>query len=97
MMKMDSRARSTGPETNFLNLYPENPMIIRRALLLCAAVLFPLLAAAEDPRYAASKSKGKLKVFILAGQSNMEGKGSVETTKRQLADPEKRDKALKRR
>lgn len=33
-----------------------------------------------------------VKVFILAGQSNMEGKGSVVTTEHQLADPEKADR-----
>ncbi len=31
----------------------------------------------------------KVKIFILAGQSNMEGKGSVVTTEHQLADPKK--------
>lgn len=33
-----------------------------------------------------------VKVFILAGQSNMEGKGSVLTTERQLADEQKRSR-----
>lgn len=33
-----------------------------------------------------------VQVFILAGQSNMEGKGSVLTTQRQLADPQKRER-----
>ncbi len=36
-------------------------------------------------------STGKLKVFILAGQSNMEGKGKVELAERQLQDPRFKD------
>ena len=35
-------------------------------------------AVAEKPEFAASTSKGKVKVFILAGQSNMEGRGFPE-------------------
>ena len=42
-------------------------------------VLLSLLAnsavLAEPPEFEASKSKEKIKVFILAGQSNMEGRG----------------------
>jgi len=34
----------------------------------------------------------KVKIFILAGQSNMEGKGSVETMSRQIADPNKKNR-----
>ena len=53
-------------------------MIIRRFLPLCAAVFFPLTVCAENPDYAAATSKDKVKVFILAGQSNMEGRGFPE-------------------
>ena len=35
-------------------------------------------ASAEPPEFAASKSTAKVKVFILAGQSNMEGRGFPE-------------------
>jgi alpha-galactosidase len=35
----------------------------------------PLVAMADDPDFAASSHSGKVKVFVLAGQSNMEGKG----------------------
>ena len=40
----------------------------------------------------AQKPAGKLKIFILAGQSNMEGKGSVETMDFQLQDPAKKSR-----
>ncbi len=39
-----------------------------------------------------AQEKPKLKVFILAGQSNMEGKGSIVTMQHQLKVPEKRDR-----
>ncbi len=50
-------------------------MIARRWLLLCAVSVSPLVAMADNPDFAASTHSGKVKVFILAGQSNMEGKG----------------------
>ncbi|MCH8285095.1 hypothetical protein IIB79_01035, partial [candidate division KSB1 bacterium] len=53
----------------------ENQMIFKRIFLLCVAAAIPSIAAAENPEFAASTSKEKLKVFILAGQSNMEGRG----------------------
>ena len=40
----------------------------------------------------AQQQAGKLKIFILAGQSNMEGKGSVETMDFQLQDPAKKSR-----
>ena len=67
-------------------------MIIRRILLLCVAVLCPLIAAAENPQYAASKSEGKVKVFILAGQSNMEGRGFPEPLTWQVGQEKYRER-----
>jgi hypothetical protein len=45
-------------------------------LWICAAA--PLTCFAANPKFAASTNKGKVKVFILAGQSNMEGRGFPE-------------------
>ncbi len=45
------------------------------------------LAQAQD-----AKNSKKLKIFILAGQSNMEGKGSVYTMSHQLTVPEKKSR-----
>ena len=59
------------------------PLLLPLVLLLIVAA--PQFLSAQD-------SPAKLKIFILAGQSNMEGKGSVETMTRQLADPEKRSR-----
>jgi alpha-galactosidase len=53
-------------------------MNLKRFLLLVLAVGFPLTAVAAPPEFAAATSKGKVKVFILAGQSNMEGRGFPE-------------------
>jgi len=44
-------------------------------MLTCAATLIALHSHGANPKFAASTSPGKVKVFILAGQSNMEGKG----------------------
>ena len=67
-------------------------MIIRRVLTLCAAVFFPFIASAENPQYAASKSEGKVKVFILAGQSNMEGRGFPEPLTWQVGQKKYRER-----
>jgi len=67
-------------------------MITRRVLTLCAAVLFPFIASAENPQYAASKSQGKVKVFILAGQSNMEGRGFPEPLTWQVGQAKYRER-----
>ena len=67
-------------------------MITRRVLTLCAAVFFPFIASAENPQYAASKSKGKVKVFILAGQSNMEGRGFPEPLTWQVGQKKYRER-----
>ncbi|MBC8290063.1 MAG: sialate O-acetylesterase [Planctomycetes bacterium] len=45
--------------------------------VFCLALALPLVTVADD-EYPASTSKGKVKVFILAGQSNMEGRGFPE-------------------
>ena len=69
--------------------------MIQRILLLSVAVLFPLAAEAENPEYAASKSKSKVKVFILAGQSNMEGRGFPEPlTWERFLEPTPREEAI---
>ena len=44
---------------------------MRNSILVVALVLIPVLVAADSP--------AAVKVFILAGQSNMEGKGAVNT------------------
>ncbi len=67
-------------------------MIIRRFLPLCAAVFFPLTVCAENPDYAASTSKDKVKVFILAGQSNMEGRGFPEPLTWQVGQKKYRER-----
>ena len=62
-------------------------MILRTTVLLLTVLsvtTYPL------PEIHAQKKPGKLQIFILAGQSNMEGKGSAETMSRQLADPQKK-------
>lgn len=48
------------------------------SILLLLATLLPLASSAAAPKWPASTSKGKVKVFILAGQSNMEGRGFPE-------------------
>ena len=45
---------------------------------------------AENPNFAASTSAGKVKVFILAGQSNMEGRGFPEPLAWQVSQPQYR-------
>ncbi len=51
----------------------------------CLALIFGLLASS----FVLANEKPDALVFILAGQSNMEGKGSVETLTRQMKDEEK--------
>lgn len=58
---------------------------------LCLAVCLVLLVGSHLSAQNSDKQK-KLKIFILAGQSNMEGKGSVYTMNQQLADPAKKDR-----
>lgn len=67
-------------------LYPFNFQPIRQpGFALC------LLFVTSSALFAQNDSS-KLKVFILAGQSNMEGKGSVYTMSQQLADPAKKSR-----
>jgi alpha-galactosidase len=61
-------------------------------LLLSLAAAIPTSASAEDPKFAASKSSGKVKVFILAGQSNMEGKGFPEPLSWQITQKKYRQR-----
>ena len=53
--------------------------------LLILAFCFPLVATAQRPEFAASTSGKPVKVFILAGQSNMQGKGFPEPLTWQLS------------
>jgi len=57
---------------------------LRYAVAMCAGVLS---CAAVGLAPAADKAKGPVKVFILAGQSNMEGKAAATTLDPLLADP----------
>ena len=65
-------------------------MHIPRFLLVCAVAAVPMTVAAENPKFAASNSKGQVKVFILAGQSNMEGRGFPEPLAWQITQEEYR-------
>ena len=55
-------------------------MNLWRLIFTATGLLFipAALLLAEPPAFAASKSNSKVKVFILAGQSNMEGRGFPE-------------------
>ena len=55
---------------------------------LVALVLLILLVTAG---HASAQAKGTVKVFILAGQSNMEGKAPLELLKHQMTDPKTAD------
>jgi hypothetical protein len=63
-----------------------------RLMLLCIVAAIPLAASAENPKFAASTSKGKVKVFILAGQSNMEGRGFPEPLSWQVTQKKYRER-----
>ncbi len=67
-------------------------MFIRCYLLFCVVVAIPLTASAGDPDYAASTSSKKVKVFILAGQSNMEGRGFPEPLAWQVTQKKYRER-----
>lgn len=64
----------------------------RQMLLLCSLVLAPLTALAERPEFAASTSTKPVKVFILAGQSNMEGRGFPEPLTWQVSQDKYRER-----
>ncbi|MEK6234139.1 MAG: sialate O-acetylesterase, partial [Planctomycetales bacterium] len=53
--------------------------VVGSCLLLSLGLMFPTGAAAAEP-------KGMLRVFILSGQSNMEGKGAIKHLEALLAD-----------
>jgi hypothetical protein len=63
----------------------------RFTFLLCV-LLVPAISTAERPEYAASTSDQPVKVFILAGQSNMEGRGFPEPLTWQLTQPQYRQR-----
>ena len=55
-------------------------------------LLIVLLTLTAATAHAASKAKGPVKVFILAGQSNMEGKAAPSTLEPVLSDPKEASK-----
>lgn len=67
-------------------------MKFRCFLFVCGLAIGPIIAMGENPEYAASTSPGKVKVFILAGQSNMEGRGFPEPLTWQVSQPQYRER-----
>ncbi|MDP7016137.1 MAG: sialate O-acetylesterase [Pirellulaceae bacterium] len=67
-------------------------MKTRQLLLLILFSATPLVALAENPAFAPSKDNGKVKVFILAGQSNMEGRGFPEPLSWQVTQKKYRER-----
>jgi hypothetical protein len=67
-------------------------MIAMRSLLLCLLSTSPLAVMADNPEFAASTHSGKVKVFILAGQSNMEGRGFPDPLSWQITQEKYRDR-----
>ncbi len=67
-------------------------MIVRRFVILCTAVLWAWNCHGETSEYPASTSNGKVKVFILAGQSNMEGRGFPEPLSWQVTQEKYRER-----
>ena len=67
-------------------------MDIKAFLLCCFIAATPLTASAENPEFVASASKEKVKVFILAGQSNMEGRGFPEPLAWQITQKKYRER-----
>jgi len=61
-------------------------------MLTGAAALLALCTFGADTEYPASTSTGKVKVFILAGQSNMEGRGFPEPLAWQITQKEYRER-----
>ena len=64
----------------------------RNCVLLLLTLCCLRTVLAENPEFAASKSKGKVKVFILAGQSNMEGRGFPEPLAWQITQEKYRER-----
>src|SRR5210317_1993305 len=67
-------------------------MTAKRFVFICYAGLFALTCYGENPEFAASTSAGKVKVFILAGQSNMEGRGFPEPLSWQITQEKYRER-----
>ena len=61
------------------------------AHLAAAAAALTILGQSGLLRGDVVKANGKVKVFILAGQSNMEGKGTIRLAESQLQDPRFKD------
>jgi len=67
--------------------------MLRRFTHCCLALItLPLLPVTADDEYPASTSSGKIKVFILAGQSNMEGRGFPEPLTWQVSQKKYRER-----
>ncbi|MEO2015164.1 MAG: sialate O-acetylesterase [Fuerstiella sp.] len=66
--------------------------MLKRFLLLCLVAVSPLVALADSPKFAASTNSRKVKVFILAGQSNMEGKGFPDPLSWQITQKQYRER-----
>jgi hypothetical protein len=58
--------------------------------LACSAVLAALALSPPRAAFGGQAGRSPVKVFILAGQSNMEGKGSVEHLEKLAEQPEYR-------
>ena len=54
---------------------------------LCAAGLAASVSTAREGEAVQTKSNAKLKVFILVGQSNMQGTGKISTAPHMAGDP----------
>jgi hypothetical protein len=67
-------------------------MKYKQSILVCWALSCLASLLAEDHDYAASTSSGKVKVFILAGQSNMEGRGFPEPLSWQVTQQQYRER-----
>lgn len=67
-------------------------MTIKRFILICGAVLLASTCYGKNAEFAASTSTGKIKVFILAGQSNMEGRGFPEPLSWQITQETYRER-----
>ncbi len=61
-------------------------------LLLVTAAVIPAITLADQPKSGPSNGLGKVKVFILAGQSNMEGRGFPGPLSWQVTQKEYRDR-----
>ena len=67
--------------------------MLQRLTRCCLALItLPLLSVTADDEYPVSTSRGKVKVFILAGQSNMEGRGFPEPLTWQVSQKKYRER-----